>query len=447
MAQFQRHHSLLIIAGILVICIAVLAGVNLWFLRQIHSRSLHDTVAQSVMNLGTELARTLASYPVVKSEGEESLRRKELTSLIRTIKRIEPSLEYVSVGEGDVTLFHEDLSGSHAVGPSADPQDGNDVRIGRKLLATQEGVVPVLTFSSAIRGSTAVPARSLQVALRKDAVQQREEQASRMLGIMFRLSLITVSVALGLAVILVLWVVSHELDRQRRRRDEEHLAFAGLLADGIIHDVRNPMSSLRLDVQMLEKESGKGVDCRPGRISELAVRARKTMDRVDLVMREFLFVSKPSAREAEQFDVNACIRDCLDLLGPRFEAGGIQLDCLLSPEPLDVTGHSVGLKRALITVLTNAKQVSSSGRGVRVTSQREGSQAVLMIEDEGPGVKAEDMKRLFDMFVSGRPDGIGLGLYLAKAAVENSGGTISVENRKDGGARFIIRLPLAENRT
>jgi signal transduction histidine kinase len=170
------------------------------------------------------------------------------------------------------------------------------------------------------------------------------------------------------------------------------------------------------------------------------------MDRVDLVMREFLYVSKPAAREAEWFDVNACVRDGVDLLGPRFEAASIRLESLLSPEPLEMRGYSVALKRALINVLTNAKQVSSAGRSVRVTTRREGAFAIVMVEDEGPGVRPGEVSRLFEMFVSGRPDGIGLGLYLAKAAVENCNGTISAENRKEGGARFIIRLPLGASR-
>lgn len=443
MTLFKRQHSLLIIAGVLVGCIAILAGVNLWFLRQMHSRSLHDTVAQSVMGLGTELARNLANHPVVQSERDEPHRWTDFGRLVHALKGIEPSLEYVTVNEGDVTLFHEDISSTNTGTEEINPVADVDVRVGRKLLATEAGVVPVLTFSAKTTGPGGVP-RSVQVAMRKDAVQQREEQASRMLGIMFRLSLITLSVALGLAVVLVLWVVRHEMERQRRRRDEEHLAFAGLLADGIIHDVRNPMSSLRLDMQMLEKEAGKGTDCKLGRIVELATRARTTMDRVDLVMREFLFVSKPESREAERFDVNECVRDCITLLGPRFERAEIMLEPRLTQDSLGMMGQSVALKRAIINVLSNAKQMSVAGQRVVVTTRLDRTHAVLTVEDEGPGIKPGDLNLIFEMFVTGRPDGIGLGLYLAKAAVENSGGTISAENRKESGARFIIRLPLCD---
>lgn len=441
MKLFERQHSLLIIAGVLVVCIAVLAGANLWVLQKMHSRNLHDTAAQSVLGLGSELARNLANHPVVQSSGKDPNRWADFARLVHALKGIEPSLEYVSVNEGDVTLFHEDTSGTNTGRATISSGGGDDVRVGRKLLATDEGVVPVLTFSARTTGS-AGSTLNLQIAMRKDAVQQREEQAARMLGLMFRLSIITLSVALGLAVVLGVWVFRHEMERQRRRRDEEHLAFAGLLADGIIHDVRNPMSSLRLDVQMLDKEAGKGAECRADRIAELATRARNTMDRVDLVMREFLYVSKPESREPERFEVNACVGDCVDLLGSRFERAGIRLEVQLAPGPFNMVGQSVGLKRAIINVLTNAKQASPSGRTVTVKTLPEGGAVVITVEDEGPGIKKDEIKRLFEMFVTGRPDGIGLGLYLAKAAVENCGGTISAENRPGGGARFMIRLPI-----
>ncbi|MEI6789284.1 MAG: HAMP domain-containing sensor histidine kinase [bacterium] len=441
MALFKRQHSLLIVAGVLVVCIAVLAGVNLWFLRALHSRSLHDTAAQSVLQLGAELARTLSNHPVLQSAGGGANRWSDFSRLVQAIKGIEPSLEYVTVNEGDVTLFHLDISGTNAGMSSMNSRSDGEVRIGRKRLATEAGVIPVLTFSARATGASG-SALSLQIAMRKDAVQQREEQAARMLGIMFRLSLITLSVALGLVGVLGVWVFRHEMERQRRRRDEEHLAFAGLLADGIIHDVRNPMSSLRLDVQMLEKEAGRGSECRTDRMVELAERARNTIDRIDLVMREFLYVSKPGAREPERFELNAAVRDCLDLLGPRFERAEVKLEVHLSADPLPLMGQSIGLKRAVINVLTNAKQASPAGQSVIVKTLREGDEAVLIVEDQGPGVKKEEVKRLFEMFVTGRPDGIGLGLYLAKAAVENCRGTILADNHPGGGARFTLRFPL-----
>lgn len=441
MIQFKRQHSLLIIAGMMVGVIAFLALANLWFLQKLHSRSLHDSAAQSVLGVGSDLARSLATHPVVQSGRDAPGQWRDFSQMVQALKRMEPSLLYVTVNEGEITVFHEDTVRTNEAGADGVAGAGG-VRIGRKLLATPGGIWPVITFSAQAPRSLGGE-RIVQIAMRKEAVQQREEQAARTLAIMFRLALITLSVALGLAVVLVVWVVWHEMERQRRRRDEEHLAFAGLLSDGIIHDVRNPLSSLRLDIQMLEKEAGKGDHCRPERVAELTVRARATMDRMDLVMREFLYVSKPDTRQPEPFEVGGCIKDCLDLLAPRFERAGVHLDVDLGEAPLIIKGFSIGLKRAIINVLTNAKQMSSSGKRVAIALKREGHLAIITVDDEGPGVGKENGAGLFEMFVSGRPDGIGLGLYLAKAAVESNMGTIHAQTRPEGGARFTISLPLA----
>ncbi|MEI8351848.1 MAG: HAMP domain-containing sensor histidine kinase [bacterium] len=436
----RRTYPLFLLVCLLIGMIAVLAAVNLWYLQRLHSRSLHETATRSVLDLGAELVRTLASQPVVQSAKDDPSRWTEFGRLVRSLKGAEPSLHYVNVNEGNVTLYHEDTSVVTHDAPTG--TKAGEVRVGRKILAAGRELVPVLTFTAVIP-DVGGQERVVQIALRREAVQQREEQAGRLLEIMFRLSVITLTVALGLAGVFGVWVLRQEMERQRRRRDEEHLAFAGLLADGIIHDVRNPMSSLRLDIQLLEKEAGKGSEGRLERISELAARARNTMDRVDLVMREFLYVSRPGARDPERFDVNACVQDCVTLLGPRFESADVILECRLDPGPLEVTGQAVAVKRAVINVLTNAKQVSTTGGRVTLTTRRDGHQAVLDIEDEGPGIQESHRTRIFEMFVTGRPDGTGLGLYLARAAVENSGGTIAAANRPQGGARFTIRLPLA----
>lgn len=440
----RYRYSLLALAGALIACIALIATVNLWYLSRLHSESLHTSAAQSVLDQGAEFARVLAAQPAVVESQEDGNRWTEFRRMIQSLRQIEPSLQYVSVNEGDVIVFHDEVGvgGSNAVqGVLGAMPPAADVRVGRARVSAGSGIVPVLTFTAPDTGSG--PRRWVQVALRKEAVNQREAQAAAALGMMLRLAVATLTISFGLAVLLVVGLLRQEIERHRRERAAEHLAFAGALADGIIHDVRNPLSSLRLDVQMLQKEAAKGSDGAGPRIVELAARARKTMDRVDLVMREFLYVSRPEPAERECLDVNECVRDCLDLLGPRFEAAGVHLQAELATAPLPVLGYGVGLKRAAINILTNAKQASPARGKVLVrTWQAEGS-AWISVEDEGPGIPKRAMKRLFEMFASAKPEGTGLGLHLAKAAVENSGGTISAENLTEGGAKFTIRLPMA----
>ena len=441
---FRLHYrwSVILAAGALVASIAVLAATNLWYLRRLQSQNVHTMAAQSALDFGAGLARHLAVQPAAAVPAGQARGWGELSRLVHSLKRMDPTLQYVSVSEGGVILFHEDVSAVATNGPDADlAAGGAAVQVGRTLLDTGHAVVPVMTFAAPVPGGGG--GRHIEVALLKDAVTRREEQAARALAVMFRLSLGTLIVAFGVAVIFVGWFMRYELERERRRRAQEHLAFAGAMADGIIHDVRNPMSSLRLDLQMLQKETGKGPDLRPDRLGELADRARRTLDRVDAVMREFLYVSRPEPATRERVDLVECVKDCLDLLGPRFETADVKLHLDMQGDRVEVMGYGVGIKRALINVLTNAKQVSPQGGTVTIRIRHADQAGIVEIDDEGPGIPHRDLRRIFEMFVTNRTGGTGLGLHLARAAVENSGGSITAANRPEGGARFTIRLPSA----
>ncbi len=423
------RYSITALATALVFGIALLAALNLWYLRRLQSENVHLDAAQSVLDLGMNLTRHIAQANAEAPNAWENLHQTLLS-----LKTLEPALLFVSITEEDVTLFHEDLS------IPTISSNKQDVAIGRRILATGKDLVPVLTFTTPVPGTQ--PSRRLHLGLRKDAVSQREAHSAAVLSLMFRLSLATLAAAFILAILLVAWILRHEMAIQQRRRETEHLTFAGILANGIIHDVRNPMSSLRLDIQLLQKESARQEQANPERLRELAERARKTMDRLDAVMREFLFVSRPDATVREPMDTNTCIRDCADLLQPRFERANVNLSLQLALDLPVTLGHDVGLKRALTNILINAVQVSPPGGTVTVQSLQADRRILIHIDDEGPGIAREDQARIFDMFVSGKPDGTGLGLYLARVAVEKLSGTIKATSRPEGGARFSVSLPL-----
>ena len=114
---------------------------------------------------------------------------------------------------------------------------------------------------------------------------------------------------------------------------------------------------------------------------------------------------------------------------------------------VNVGPTAVGL--ALTNVLDNAIKFSPDGGEVKVGVSREGSEALIVVTDNGPGVAPGELSRLFDRFHRGRAaqeseaPGFGLGLAISKAVIESQGGRISAERASDGGAQFTIRLPLA----
>jgi two-component system C4-dicarboxylate transport sensor histidine kinase DctB len=277
------------------------------------------------------------------------------------------------------------------------------------------------------------------------AVEREEWAAVRAIDSMYRLGLATVAAAFALCLALVAWVARREEARERARRREEHLAFSGMLANGIVHDFRNPMSSLRLDAQMLAKEAAKGTSSRPERMAELAERMRSTLDRMDRIFREFLTLARPDAGPVpERADLVACARECAEMMAPRYEAAGMRLE-LDAPGPAPFAGPSAGAKRAILNLLLNALQHGKAPGPVRLSVEEKADRVALEVEDNGPGLPRADREKAFGMFWTTRPQGTGLGLFMARLAVENGGGRIAAIDPRPGcgGARFRMEYPRA----
>lgn len=414
---------------------ALIAGLGLWALHGLYLDVMREAAIQRVRDQGELIIRQFAEQAVVRRGAPDDPGWQNLRNLLASLCQIEPDLEYVSVTEQEEILFHDRVRRENV--NSVPP-----VLVNRQLLSGPGTNMPVITFTVVVPGPGGQE-RSVQTAIRRDAVLRAESASLQPITSMFRLSVAIIMLAFLFAVLLVAWNIRRDALRQRRRQAEEHLAFAGALADGIIHDLRNPLSSLRLDVQMLAREAERGAGARPERMAELASRALRTMEREDAVLREFLYVAKPDGRDMETIDFNACVRESIDLVAARFEKDGTVLSVGLAAAALPVAVYPVSLKRAVVNVLTNAREATAGRGAVKVATFRDGERAILQVEDDGPGIAPSDSERIFDMFYTTRPEGTGLGLSLARTAVMKSGGTISAGKGALRGARITIALPLA----
>lgn len=438
----REETRLTIVAAVAIIGIGSLAAINLFVLNSLYWRSVKASAAQEVSQLGGRLVMRIAELSVVGRTNPEEKEWREFTRIIRSFDKFVPSLAYVSVSEDGVILFQESLGKkSDRVLPPPHVRLGSQPRFGRQLVMLDGNPVPVMTFSADV-ATVEGHKRTVEVAIRRVAIDEEESGSRTALFQMFRMSLTTVAVGFIASVVIVGWLIRRELRRTQIRRQQENLAFAGAMATGIIHDFRNPMSALRLDLQMLDKEVTKGSEARPDRLEELSGRARGTLDRLDNILKEFQHLARPDEESFSPVDVNACVSDCTNLLGSRFGRAGVGLKKDLSEETLQVMASETGMKRALLNILINAEQASPRGGRVSVKTSAIRGMALVEIADQGPGIPESKRQKVFELFVSFKPGGFGLGLPLAKAAIQSFGGTIEVSAAAGGGALFQIRLPL-----
>ena len=427
---------------------AALAAAGLVGLRHWHDRTARQAAAQSVAERGQWLALGLARGAAEAAAGRGG-GWGAFAGLVDSLRGTEPDLAFVAVRQGGDTLFQESGDGDGA--DAGGVRLAGPVRMGRRLLAdAEEDGVQVVTFTAVLEPPSPGGAPlELEAGFARRAVEREEWTAVRAIDSMYRLGLATVGAAFALCLALVAWVARREEARERSRRREEHLAFSGMLANGIVHDFRNPMSSLRLDAQMLEKESAKGPAARPARVAELAGRMRHTLDRMDRIFREFLTLARPdrpdTADAADRTDLAACARECAETITPRYEAAGMRLDVVAPDGPVPIAGPSAGIQRAILNLLLNALQHGRAPGPVRLTVEAapDAPRVALEVEDNGPGIPRSARAKAFDMFYTTRPQGTGLGLFMARLAVEHAGGRLDAVDPRDGrgGARLRMQFP------
>jgi signal transduction histidine kinase len=446
MIRKQRNNSLVTMTAVLVGLTAMLAAAVLWLVTRVQQETSHTVATRNLLAQGGRAVAILAAHPAVtNAETAGGAALDSLSELVDGLHALENSIEYVSVVRGGVTVFHRPTSpvdGSAAEhGPLA--RTNGRTRLLQKRISVRGESVPVVVFSREIKTGESVPV-AVEVGVRHEAVGSRQAATSSAVTAMFRVALATVVTALLGCMAIVAWLMGREFRREEQRRREEHLAFSGVLANGIAHDFRNPMSSLRLDIQMLEKEvADDAANMRRDRVVSLASRIRSTLDRMDKVFQEFLYLSRPEDGGRERADLCALVRECLDIMAPRFEHAGVVPQAELPAAPVPVSVHTSSLKRALVNILANAEQFAGHAGAVRVAVSAARDRARIDISDSGPGIPLSERRRVFDMFYTTRPEGTGLGLYLAKSAVERSGGTIAVVDGRGKGACMRIELPLA----
>lgn len=430
----------------LVLLIAMVAAGALFVLRQVHDRQIQSSATRSVADLGRLIVSYLARRDVVTAEDATSADWAQFSRVINSLHTVEDGLQYVSVTRNGVTLFQEQTGLLETEGPEDTHRRlrfVGPVKLGRRRLVFGTQDVPVVTFTATLAADNGDTV-NVEIGLRRETLEREETIRAGTIVSMFKLSLATILVSFGICTVMVAWMIQRELARERHRREEEHLTFAGVMANGIVHDFRNPMSSLHLDVQMLQREAQKTAP--EGRVAQLAERIRQTLSRMDQVFQEFSYLSKPSQEALEAVNVAACIRESLQFLAPRLERENIQVDVSMPAPPPRAAAYPTSLRRALLNILTNAEQVSNAGDRIEieVTSSRDA--VCIDILDRGPGVSGAERERIFELFVSSRPGGTGLGLFLARTAIERCGGSIEVLDRPGGGSRFRVKLRPASPR-
>jgi len=218
----------------------------------------------------------------------------------------------------------------------------------------------------------------------------------------------------------------------------ERLATIGKMAAHVTHEIRNPLSSLALNVELLEEELSDNAEARA-----LLRAVKNEVERLTALSERYLSVARKRPLHVETEDIGQVCRDALDFMKADLSRQKISVALEVDPDLPAVRVDEGQIRQALYNVVRNAREAMPSGGRIVIAARRHGDGVEITVDDEGGGIDPEMRARLFEPFFTTKGHGTGLGLVITREIVEAHGGHIRCEPRPQGGTRFSIELPPA----
>ena len=222
------------------------------------------------------------------------------------------------------------------------------------------------------------------------------------------------------------------------------MAAVGEFATSLSHDVRNALTSIRVDLDRLSMR-----DLHDPVATTLVTRALNSVSRLDASVAGALRVARRGKTPMKDVDLRVPIRAAADVVRGTIAALSAELELHLPPDPLGIRGDEAALQQLFANLLFNASQAMSGGGHASIDAERIDDDVQVTISDDGVGISAANLAKLEQPFFSTKTDGTGLGLPIARQIVAAHGGSLSIESRDSGekGTTVRLRLPLGTKRS
>jgi two-component system sensor histidine kinase ChvG len=227
------------------------------------------------------------------------------------------------------------------------------------------------------------------------------------------------------------------------RRTSDHIQLVQSFSADVSHELKNPLSSIRTAAEMMADAES---DEERRRFKDLMVRDVARLERLVSGLRDVARVEGQIERDvSEPIELSALLAEIVSSLNPTTDPG-VQIRLVPSSPDVTVVASRERLSQVFENLLVNASGFSPAGAAIIITISKSEADALVTVDDAGPGIPDAHMQRIFQRFFTYRPtedrrEHVGLGLAIAKQIVNSYGGTISASNRAQGGARFEVRLP------
>jgi signal transduction histidine kinase len=239
-----------------------------------------------------------------------------------------------------------------------------------------------------------------------------------------------------------------EVESRQRLAELAHAnrySAVGELTTSIAHELNQPLGSILTNTETAELMLNAATPDL-AEVRHILADIRRDDQRASEVIRRLRSVLRKSPFEIRNLELNGTVLEAIGLAAAVAEGRGIALSYVPAISDLPVKGDPVQLQQVILNLIINAMDAIADAemkkREVSVTTFRVGNQAEIRISDTGPGIAAGDIANVFNPFFTTKPEGMGMGLAIAKTIVEAHHGTMAAENLTAGGALFRVRLPI-----
>jgi len=227
-----------------------------------------------------------------------------------------------------------------------------------------------------------------------------------------------------------------------RARGKEHLIELGQLVGGLAHEIKNPLSTINVNLKLLAEDLARHDDEEHRRLLRRLQAVQRESDRVREILDDFLRFAGKVDLSLHTVDLRRVIEELVDFFSPQADAAKVLMRPTLPDEQVMCRIDRNLIKQAVLNLMINAVQAMPQGGELLVKLSRRKDLAVLEVIDTGPGIPPEQAGRIFDAYFSTKPQGSGLGLPTTRRIVREHRGDIRVESEQGKGTRFLVTLPL-----
>src|SRR5881227_2276712 len=245
-------------------------------------------------------------------------------------------------------------------------------------------------------------------------------------------------------------IILRDITESRRTAEKtiesERLNALTLLAAGVAHEIGNPLNSLHIHLQLMQRTVQKLHDGAKGELQQSIDVARSEVDRLDSIVTQFLRAIRPSRPQLRPENLNTIIEEAVRFFAPEIQDRDIVVEQELRSDLPLLQLDRDQMKQAFYNVIKNSLEAMKRRGTLLIRTDRDDTHVLITFVDSGGGMSAENLSRVFEPYFTTKPSGTGLGLLIVRRIVREHGGELSIESGQDKGLTLTIRLPYIEKR-